>query len=346
MSHNISDGSRPGTSGLEPLKRKRAAKRVLNPSVVDDGSGNVDGGDGADNDNGQNDGNGDGQGGGDSSDSDSSEPRPKRAKLPVDMPVAIFDSLFTHSSFKPKKKRDTAVFFPVESQPTWIKELGDSFLNEQGTWELKIPDHLVAHVAGHKGNLSNEFTIFTNTNLLQDMFSLINCSMAKPPNYPKLKRYPFAHFNAVKACIKALSLSFVTASKLYAQSWQNVEVLEHLIFPSVYANMEALRNSVKALRHSVLPATIPYYLRCKFVDAPLSSIWPSDETILNPLRQFFRTGDRRRGSSFQRGRGRGSSRGRRSFRTQSNRGFSRGRGRRGRRGGSQADSVRVDNSHN
>ena len=277
----------------------------------------------------------------DSSDSEHSERLPKRPKLPKDIPVDLYNKLFTHSSAKPKHKRETAVCFPVEAQPSWVNILGEAFLNELGTWVVEIPDLFVAHVAGHNNSVVREFDIHTNTNLLSDIFALINSNVSRCPQIPKLRKPQFALINTVRAQIKATSLTFVLASKQFSLEW-NLGSVQHLVLPTVWSSIEALRSSVKALRSSVLPGYIPFSLQYKFVNAPLSSIWPTSDDVLNPLRQFFRV------SELRRGRSRGYSRGGRS-RSRSNRGssrgYSRGRGRGSQRGGSQADSNRAKNAN-
>ena len=72
------------------------------------------------------------------------------------------------------KKGKLPIFFVKRAQPSWLCELGEAQLNGVGTWELVIPDFLVAHVAGHNSTLEREFIVSVNSDLFQELFSLIN----------------------------------------------------------------------------------------------------------------------------------------------------------------------------
>ena len=51
----------------------------------------------------------------------------------------------------------------------------------------------------------------------------------------------------------SLSLSIVQANLSYNTHWRNTAILEHLIFLSLWANIEALHKAVKFMCASVLP---------------------------------------------------------------------------------------------
>ena len=89
-------------------------------------------------------------------------------------------------------------------------------------------------------------------------------------------------------------------------------MMEHLVFPSVAANIDSLKNSVRWIIHCILPDILPYQLRARFIESPFSALWPENEGLLNEFRQFFRASAARRASAraSTQNRGRGSNRGR------------------------------------
>ena len=269
------------------------------------------------------------------------DPKPKRAKLPDHIPIEEFDNLFDQSLTCQGPKRNTSVCFTKQKQPDWLSALGQAHMNEEGVWNLHIPDYLLAHIAGFKGNFEREFNLYNNTNLLPEIFSLVNSKFCRPPPIPYFKQVPNSAYTTVKACIKALSLSLVQANLTYSTHWRNLHILDHLILPSVWANIEALRNAVRTMRASVLPINTPPNLKYRFINASLASWWPEDDSLIMECRKFFRA---KKIKSLSQNRGRGTSRGH--FRGRGYRSFSRGRRNRGRgrRGGFQADSSRANPS--
>ena len=113
--------------------------------------------------------------------------KPKRAKLPAHIPIDEFDSLFDQSYTSHSSKRNTSVCFIKQTQPHWLSHLGQAHMNEAGVWNLHIPDYLLAHIAGFKGTFEREFKLYNNTNLLPEIFNLVNSKFSRPPSIPYFK---------------------------------------------------------------------------------------------------------------------------------------------------------------
>ena len=207
------------------------------------------------------------------SDSDlSGDHAPKRPKLPKNVSREEFDAIYTSSSSKAKHKKDITLYFARQDQPAWLTDVGDASLNENGRWELEIPESLISLIAGSNSSLDSEFDIYNNTSLFQDVFALCSVKFSRSPYLPSFKPISFQMLYTLKACVKALCLSFTQAKVFYDNDWSQKDFLEHIVFPGVLANVDALQNAVKAARSSSVPPSLPYPLKMKFLEAPLVTV--------------------------------------------------------------------------
>ena len=201
------------------------------------------------------------------------------------MPADKFKEDYMIVSRSKPKIRDIPVILPKINSPQWLNNLGEvSFQNN--LWTLQVPDILVSHVAGYLHSPKKEFTVASDTSLLKDSFSLLTVKLNNPPNYIKSPTGLF--FDNMRYQLKCLASQWVTALQLHKHNWQDKEFLDQVVYPGVANAVLSLETLVRLGRSAALPKTFPGYLRAKFVNAPISTMWPEDRALDEEIRKFFR----------------------------------------------------------
>ena len=265
------------------------------------------------------------------SDSDTEEPIQKKMRLVSDLPEQDFHEKFMIVSKSSSKKRKIPVVLPRKEKPEWLENLGEvNFKND--SWNLEIPDILVAHVAGYLSSNPRVFTVSSDASLLSDSFALISVKLNRTPSFVRINTYNY--YDIVSHQIKALTFAWATALQLHKEEVKYQELLENVVYPGVAESVLALEATIRKLRSVALGVKMPNVLRFRYVNAPIDKLWPEDEKLEEDIRKFFR-GKRAKAGRLSGGRGKY-----RGHRGSGNRGyFSRGqrsnrrRGHRGRGSG-------------
>ena len=212
----------------------------------------------------------------------------KKSGLLPDMDKDLFDSLYHRqnpSSVGPKRK--ITKIFPRQTPPDWLTHLGDPSFNDNGKWNIQIPDCLIASVAGHK-SIPQEFTVSSNVDLLSEIFDLVNSKISAPP---KLGRYIpnlSCVFSSLKHWFKVFALSWAQAKVTYAEFWEDVEYMDHVVIPTLYSCMEGISSTVLTARQMVLASSpAPYALKKQYLSAPVFPLWPDNPELIKSIKQFF-----------------------------------------------------------
>ena len=249
--------------------------------------------------------------------------------------------MFIHKSKVPKKV--IPVVLPKVDPPSHFQGLTDmSFADD--TWTVMMPDILVAHVAGCMNKGKREFTVDSNTDLLQDSFKMLATKVNPKPSY--IKAFTGRFYEAVVQQKMGLASHWVTALHHHKFNWQDKDFLDKVVYPGVASAVKGLENTIKLGREMCCPKYVPNTIRHRFVNAPCSSMWPEDQDLEFEMRKFFRS-KRRRPENSSRASYRGSRNVRRDqFRGRRTRGqFNRGNRRRGSNRGSSDTQARTDNNN-
>ena len=138
----------------------------------------------------------------------------------------------------------------------------------------------MAHTDGHNFSSDLEFVVNTKVEAFDDIFTLMQSDLSYPPRgIPGRPNLTFL-FLSLKAQFKAFSLSLAHTKDSYAVHWQNVEFIDHILVPSLAASVESIKAMVIFARQQVLPSYTPFVLKQKFVMAPFSSLWTTDESLI------------------------------------------------------------------
>ena len=271
------------------------------------------------------------------------EPRPKKLKLVSEMPEELFNNeyMFVHKAKVPKKV--IPVVLPKVDPPPHFEGLSDLSYADN-TWTVMIPDILVAHVAGCLNAGKRDFTVDSNTDLLQDSFKLLATKVNEKPSYVKAPTSRF--YEAVVQQMRGLASQWVTALHHHKFNWQDKDFLDKVVYPGVASAIKGLENTIKLGRDLCCPKYIPSNLRYRFVNAPCSAMWAEDQDLDLEMRKFFRS-KRRRTDNFSKTSYRGARNNKRGqFRGRRTRGLSnRGYRRRGANRGSSDTQSRSDSNN-
>ena len=189
-----------------------------------------------------------------------------------------------------------------------------------------------------------DFTVDSNTDLLQESFKLLATKLNSTPSY--VKAFTGRFYEAVVQQMRGLASQWLTALHHHKYNWQDKDFLDKVVYPGVASSIKGLENTIKLGRELCCPKFVPTNIRHRFVNAPCSSMWPEDPDLELEIRKFFRGKRRRTENSFKssyrgaRNNKRGQFRGRRS-RGQ----FNRGNRRRGANRGSSDTQSRTDSNN-
>ena len=228
-----------------------------------------------------------------------------------------FDALYLTHAPSVSSIKHVPKIFPKQIPPPWLQDLGDPFLDSNRKWALNVPDCLIAHVAGSSPSPDQEFTVHSSVDLLKELFDLNNNRLPDPPSFgnpiPPLKSW----YSMLKFQLKSLSLAWVHSQLTYPHAYENTDLTEHIIVPSLSTIISSITHAITFVRELVLPPGIPQSLYSKFINAPLFPLFPTDFKLRQNI-QFFRAKQqlrylarsrratlRRGGNRGRRGRGRG-----------------------------------------
>ena len=198
-----------------------------------------------------------------------------------------------------KSKQPLIKSFFRQEVPGWMKQLGKAGLNQEGKMVIKTKEALISVLAGYYVKEPLKFKMIANYDMIDDFLKL-NSEKISVPRFGTWAPKVGWQIEAIKQMCKALHCSLAIGSWTFSESLEQANILQNVVLPGLFANMQALYAAVRQLRITAVPPGTPYKLKMELAEANMIPLWPTD--IIQKIRSFFRAKRLRFAASRERGR--------------------------------------------